>query len=219
MGVRQSSPKLRNPVTVRCCWCERDRVIESSCHPKCPDCKREIAVRRNCERCPAEYLSLQSEYQNHSEDLSLLLRCKECRKYRKCGICGVETTKKVCDDCFQLRPRCACCLAKFEERFFLLYGEHYCGTCAERVRVIVGDKAVLPQRVEVTYEKRIIQHGKAFCRDVEIDDYTEEIKKFRRVYPVVDEEINLQRYERSPRTCSRYCHAGIFYRILSARLI
>ena len=215
MGACTSS--TANLVNLRCYQCRKDQIVESS-EPICLDCRGRIAVPKVCKRCSEEYLALVIGRLEHGDYLTEhSTRCPACREYRKCEICGTETLKKICEECFVTGPSCTCCGTKFRDRFQLLHGERYCRRCARIVKKLVGDQPILPQRLEVTYQKRAIDHKSFYCRDAV--EYDLKITEFQRIYPMTTLEIETEKYELPMKICSEQCRGRISYQIISTRLI
>ena len=218
MGTCISSPELKSPIDIKCYRCNRDQTVEYA-QPICPHCKVTIAVLKTCTRCSEEYLARVTWRMKLDRVIYVTeypRRCEACREYRECDICGAETLKRTCDDCYQTKPSCICCGETFRARFKILHGERYCSRCAKNVRSLVRDQPVLSQRLEVLYEVTITTHQSP-CK--EATEYTQEIAQWRRIYPITSEIIDPKRYGVRGRVCSKYCHGSISYRILSTQLI
>ena len=212
-----ATPEPITPETFKCYKCYKDQTVEYS-NPVCPKCKLDIARLKICEKCPKEYLARIHHVHEDKEYFDTPPRCEECRGTQYCLICGVENLKRICDHCFRTRPKCACCRKRLKERRQLIHGESYCKKCAPTVKTTIGDRTVLPQKLEVIYQKKTI------CREYsqpcpQVTHYTTTKTRYTRIYPVISEAIDPKQYLPPDEKCCDYCHAGTFYRIVSTKLI
>ena len=219
MGLCTSCLKPKGFVTLRCCRCLKDQTVEYH-GLLCPECKNRVAEHKICQKCSQDYLALFVYRQfNDSFTLDNPLRCSTCREYYDCQICGTESFKKICDDCFHNQPRCVCCRHRFKDRFESVRGERYCKTCAVRTKRIIGDQALHTQKVKIKYQWKMFGH-KIPCKSAtERYNYITKTGTCERIFPMVSPEFDPQKYELPNKICSKYCYGRTSYKIISHEIL